>query len=499
MAMKATGEQRNCLDMFNEGDSMLVEALAGSGKTTTLRYVIARGRMYGKALYTSFGRKNIEEAKSKFPRDRVDVRTNHSLAFRGFGSTWEGEGRLVGRITPGNLAQLMGWSDRTFSPYANERTGAHMVMAALDKFMQSSDPAITRYHAMRAVAMRVTAASDARAYCDRVVMLAQEVWARMMRRGDRMPVTHDVYLKAWALTRPQLGYKHILLDEAQDSTDLVIGLLADQEDCQLVCVGDRYQQIYAFRGAVNAMDSFHITNCATLSQSFRFGHQIAAMANAVLEGFLESDMRLKGLPTIDSRLEAIELPFCVLARTNASLIGELMMGLVQRPNARLAVVGGVEDLEKLVKGAESLLRGERTWVAELAEFANWSQVVIASKEDAYKYLGPLVEMVETYGTDDLLANLAKVRGNERDESICSQVFSTVHKAKGREFPTVALSDDFVDCPSTPEEKKRLNWDPSEGNLLYVAVTRAREKLDISQCTAGLHAFAAFGNSASEAA
>jgi superfamily I DNA/RNA helicase len=65
------------------------------------------------------------------------------------------------------------------------------------------------------------------------------------------------------------------------------------------------------------------------------------------------------------------------------------------------------------------------------------------------------------------------------------VFSTAHKAKGREFPTVALCDDFTDLPRTPEEREK--WNPEEGNLLYVAATRAQLELDISHCTAAQHA------------
>lgn len=489
--MKATHEQRGCLDLFNEGESLLVEAAAGSGKTTLLRYLIHRGHLYGKALYTSFGKKNIEEAKAKFPKERIDVRTNHSLAFRGFGSTWKSEGRLDGRLTPGSLASFMGWSDQTFSPYANERVGAHMVLATVERFAQSSADAILREHAFPGVATRVRDRQMLGPYTDRIVMLARSVWERMMARRDRLPITHDVYLKAFALTRPQLGYKHILLDEAQDSTDLIIGLLSAQEDCQLVIVGDRYQQIYAFRGAVNAMDRFETTNTASLTQSFRFGHQIAMIANAVLEKFLESSMKLKGLPSIASTIGPIERPFCVLARTNASLVGELVGRSMAEPNARLAVVGGVEDLENLIRGAESLMRNERTWVPDLAEFSSWPEVIKASDEDAYKYLKPLVEMVESYGPPVLRQVLARVRGNELDESSCSQVFSTVHKAKGREFPTVSLCDDFVDCPATQEEKVRTGWNPEEGNLLYVAVTRAQMRLDVSNCTAALHALASF--------
>ena len=94
-------------------------------------------------------------------------------------------------------------------------------------------------------------------------------------------------------------------------------------------------------------------------------------------------------------------------------------------------------------------------------------------------------MVETYGPPELLRILGRAKGNELDEASCAQVYSTAHKAKGREFPTVGLCDDFTDCPEDPIEREK--WNPEEGNLLYVAVTRAQLGLDISHCTAAYHA------------
>jgi len=492
-SMKATEEQRRFLALFNEGESLRAEALAGSGKTTSLRYVVHCGQLHGKALYTSFGKKNIEEAKAKFPADRIAVRTNHSMAFRGFGSRWQSEGRLVGRISPGNLITLMGWSDAKFSPHASARTGAHMVLSTLDFFLQSADASITEDHAYRAIGSRVAAEADVRSFAGTLIALARDVWSRMMMRGDVMPVTHDVYLKAWALTRPQLGFKHILLDEAQDSSDLIIGLLMDQVDCQLCVVGDRNQAIYGWRGAVNAMDAFDTPNNCALTQSFRFGHEIASMANAVLSRYVSNPPSVRGFSEIPSRIGPIAKPFCILARTNSALIGELIHALVASPQAKLAVVGGVDEMVKLVNGAESLMRGERTWVSDLAEFANWNQVVKASEEEAYRHLKQLVEIVTSYGPPALLQFLARVNGNERSEAQCEKVFSTVHKSKGREFPTVKLCDDFADFPSTAEERKR--WNPEEGNLLYVAVTRAQLVLDISQCAAACQALDSYCASA----
>ena len=75
------------------------------------------------------------------------------------------------------------------------------------------------------------------------------------------------YLKLWQMSQPQLrGYDVIMLDEAQDCTECMRGILEGQlERCALVLVGDSHQQIYGFRLASDALvtmpasDSYYLT------------------------------------------------------------------------------------------------------------------------------------------------------------------------------------------------------------------------------------------------
>jgi len=480
--MQATPEQRRCLDLFNQG-SLRIEAAAGSGKTTTLRYLMVRGANHGRTLYTSFGRKNIEEARSKFPRT-VEVRTNHSLAYRALGASWQKQRRLQGRITALELAQLCGWRDYTFAPAAPVGVGAYAVLTTLQAFCQSADETLSPKH----VGAYFTPNHQRdRAFEHRALEWAAETWNRMMRSNDPLPITHDVYLKAWALQHPELGYDTVLLDEAQDTTELMVALLAEQRHTRLVVVGDRYQQIYGWRGAVNAMANFKTAAVGYLTQSFRFGPAIARAANAALATYAEADTRLKGLASITSRVGKVDEPRAVLARTNAGLIEELIKTQLRFPNDRFAVVGGTAELEALVHGAMDLMRGHRTTQRELAEFADWRSARTAAEDPSHAYLRPLVKLVNTYSPDLLLQQLLRAHGNERDETACRRVFSTVHKAKGREFESVALIDDFPErAPETPKQTVDT-WHTEEGNLLYVAMTRARRALDVHECPAALDA------------
>ncbi|MCK1493792.1 ATP-binding domain-containing protein [Bradyrhizobium sp. 180] len=62
-----------------------------------------------------------------------------------------------------------------------------------------------------------------------------------------------------------------------------------------------------------------------------------------------------------------------------------------------------------------------------------------------------------------------------DEERSDLTISTAHKAKGREWSTVRLMDDFLRSqPGKPTD----GFDPAEVRLFYVALTRAKEAVEV---------------------
>jgi superfamily I DNA/RNA helicase len=95
--------------------------------------------------------------------------------------------------------------------------------------------------------------------------------------------THDTYLKLWQLSKPQLPYKVIYLDECQDSTMCVFDIIKIQKTAKIILVGDARQMIYSWRGSVNVMDKIEGSVQCKLTKSFRFGQKIADIANNILQ------------------------------------------------------------------------------------------------------------------------------------------------------------------------------------------------------------------------
>ena len=74
-----------------------------------------------------------------------------------------------------------------------------------------------------------------------------------------------------------------MLDKAQEADPVILGLLERHRGARII-VGDKYQQLYQWRGAVNALSRLHSDSAElSLTQTFRFGAGVAAWANQVLE------------------------------------------------------------------------------------------------------------------------------------------------------------------------------------------------------------------------
>jgi ATP-dependent exoDNAse (exonuclease V) beta subunit len=96
------------------------------------------------------------------------------------------------------------------------------------------------------------------------------------------------------------------------------------------------------------------------------------------------------------------------------------------------------------------------------------EVVEYSKLDEGEDLRLMVKLIDEFGAETIIKALKSMQ-EEKDADV---VISTAHRSKGREWDHVTLAADF------PTESKC--GDP-ERKLLYVAVTRAKKTLDVSQC------------------
>ena len=109
---------------------------------------------------------------------------------------------------------------------------------------------------------------------------AKTMWKDRTNLCSSVLATHDTYLKLWQLSKPQLNAKVVYLDESQDTTPCVLDVVLNQTNAKIILVGDNRQNIYSWRGSINAMETTEAAEC-TLSKSFRYGQAIADTAKYV--------------------------------------------------------------------------------------------------------------------------------------------------------------------------------------------------------------------------
>jgi superfamily I DNA/RNA helicase len=484
-----TDEQRSIIE--TTGD-VAVNAVAGSGKTTTL-IEYARSRPAGsRMLYIAFNRSVKAEAERKFTQNGlkfVEVETMHSLAYRFAVRGKAYQVRHDGDYRPHELCGLLGLLPVSADAHSEVVLATHIQKYAAFFCNQAAEKVqdVDYRHSLTDAA--------ALAFADQhygEILAGTRRFLALMDKGE-CAITHDFYLKKFQLQQLFLGYTHILFDEAQDASPVMLDILMRQRPATTcVMVGDTHQQIYGWRYAVNALETVDFPRY-TLTTSFRFNEAVAFVAmqclrwkRHLLPAFGGAQIvGAGGTPTGSSR--------AVLARTNLRLLQSAIDLMESGDAKRLYFEGNLSSYTYAAEGASIYdvlnLFQEKTksvhhpLIRQMADFEELEHYAECADD---KELGMLIDMVKAYKAE-LPALLQRLRDQhlpDGDRHKADIIFSTVHRCKGLEYDEVALEDDFL-CESdvqqllaatethTDQSRARL---VEEINLLYVAATRTRDRL-----------------------
>ncbi|WP_307783132.1 MULTISPECIES: UvrD-helicase domain-containing protein [unclassified Streptomyces] len=473
--MNPTPEQREAIDSYGDGLDLVLQAGAGCGKSSTLK-MIARADRRRRMTYVAYNNPIAAEARRSFP-STVLCKTGHGLAFE----PRHGDRLRRPRQTAHHAAQaldvrsilgIIGATPTILTDLGGMKAMTskiimRMALDTLTRFCHSADPEIVQKHVPQFDGLR-----KARGEVVKLVLpVARAAWKDLQDDESVLNLNHDHYLKMWALSEPTIPTDVVLLDEAQDTNDVLAAVLLAQEHAQRIAVGDSAQQIYSWRGANDALAGFvRELNCPelTLSQSFRFGPAIAARANAWLR-LVDAPLRLTGWEAAESTVGPLDSPDAILCRTNAGAMGIVMEGLAA--GRKVALVGGGSAIKQLAWAAEALQSGKPTDHPELMGFASWDDVrQYAAEEDGS--LEVLVKLVDEHGPERIVSAADGLVSEQQAEL----VVSTAHRSKGREWPAVRIHADFR-APKADQKTGLVVLPREEARLAYVAVTRAREQLD----------------------
>lgn len=529
-----TEEQQAIIDTFLTGGDLVVQAGAGTGKTTVigmLAEVMAARGMYGH--YITLNKSVAEEVATKFTYGNVSSSTFHSLAFQ-IANVHPYIAPLVAKMineknpaTPSTTVSRMGIARhlgvekvltyRTFHESNKQIMGlpsaattvssiqlCHAALDALRTWCQTDDDTIGCEHVARPKTMPEDQFIDI--YAPVVVDIALHAWTTdILNPAGRLPFTHDYYLKLVCMARPRItdyfglpSGSVLFFDEAQDARPCVSGLLHAQDNLQLVAVGDSAQAIYGFTGARDALPAFSAnpgTSTLPLTTSWRFGQRIADAANETLD-ILDAPIRLSGNPTLgDSEVIITEKEenyafsdvSAILVRTNARLLNEAREQIAQ--SRKVYIATKLDELLDVIRDFKRIESGQKPITAELREFTGgMNQVLEYVNDETVDPGNPLKSLLTRFTTEGTAPTQHVIETCVKTENEADIVISTIHKAKGRQWPSVYLALDPDDITPGLNQHNRTVYDPhtrkmnSESRdalmLYYVAITRARDRLII---------------------
>ena len=486
--------QENIFEFIRHGvGNLVVEASAGSGKSYTLLKCLELIDNEQRILLSAFNRDIVNELKKKSKdMDNVHVMTLHGLGLS-----------MLQKNYPNEALELDEFKYRSYI-WSNINSISHIDLGSLSK----------RDHA-RYVENVFQYVSYGRCYlCQTekdlelieerydIDTLAdeKEVALDVMEWGKQNLSTIDftdmIYLPNMLMCKPYgLQFDWIAVDEAQDlsTAQREIVLKCRKINTRMLFFGDSNQCIYMFNSSdpasFNALKNLPNTISLPLSISYRCSKNIVNLAKTIVPSIEENGDGREGEVEYDVQLDKVEDGDMIICRNNAPLmqIYAEFLKMGKKCAIRGKDIGG--NLTQMVKKTKceklqrelysdgvfprlysSLLQG----VYELMGRYNvtFDDAVasssISSKYDMISTLEILSEGLKT--SDELIEKVKEVFSDKKKVGIS---LSTIHKAKGLEAKNV-----YVACASLmPSSSAKKDWEMrQEHNLMYVAYTRAKDRL-----------------------
>lgn len=484
--------QQGIFNFIQHGNgNAVINALAGSGKTSTIVNAVKLIPSTCNALFIAFNKEIVKELEKKLEGVKnVQVKTLHSLGFlmirRNLGTNIEIDEYKYRTFIKKNIKQL---SSADF-----DKMTTKLIQQYTDNVIQLCD--LGRYNLAQCEKdlLQVSARHD-------IPIIDDECNAvlNVLKWGKENTTSIDFTDMVWLpyeLTLNPIGlqYDYIFIDECQDlnAAQRELFLRCFRRGTRFIAVGDKKQAIYSFAGAdaksFAKLQSLPNTTTLPLPISYRCPKKVVNLANQFVDTMECREGAPDGEIVHNVSIKDIHDGDMVLCRTKMPLIKLYMrylrMGVksyVRGQDIGLNLLRMVDKTEQIMLNVSLQKDGvfarlyddlfeernrlmiKRGMDLEDATLSNQ----IMNKYDSIKALEILAEGLTS--ARDLHDRIENVFAESAD-GVC---LSTIHKAKGLEANNV-----YILCKTLmPSRLATQNWEKEqEQNLMYVAYTRAKYKL-----------------------
>ena len=484
--MKLTNQQQ---EILRSKGNIKINAVAGSGKTTTLiEYAKSRPKNSG-ILYLAFNKSVKEEARDKFSKyglSNIEIQTAHSLAYKHTVKKYRY--KVINAYKTYEIKELLDIKFSGKDPQGEYILASH-INRLFEYFCNSKFKSIDEVDYL-SILKDEQVKKFAKNFFKNIVAGTKSLFEKM-DKGE-IDVTHSFYLKKFQIDSPALKYDYILFDEGQDASEAMLDVFLKQNAVKVI-VGDTHQQIYAWRYAINSLEQVDYTDLY-LTQSFRFNEEIAFLAMKVL-GWKKLIMDYEPRNIWGSGKNGELKNKAVIARTNLALLQDAIVSVCkEKVYNKIYFEGNIGSYTYARDGASlydvlNLYNGNRKAIKDkiLRHMESFDDLQNYVNKTGDVELSIMYKVIEEYKNEipQLLNTLKEKHVAEGKKNEAEVIFSTVHKCKGMEYDEVTLLEDFISKDKILKQLETYGSDKldiqtinEEINLLYVAMTRTKSKLNV---------------------
>lgn len=484
----------------------VVEAVAGSGKSTTI--VSAAKLISGQGLFLAFNKSIAEELGRKLAGTSMTASTIHSHGFGAvrsavgrtrveFRKYWDmvrdiereaKSGRFFGGLLPQRAARAMTDKPRSFPA----KEIAKLIDLARLSLVDCELPEGDFSTEIGEIADRQGVQWDY-AFDGVVSRCVQRLMQAGMRDTRTIDFTDMVWLPVVLGYQPK-RYAWILIDECQDLSACALELIKSSiaRGGRCIFVGDRRQAIYGFAGADTSAFSKIVEFCGgktlPLSVCYRCPSAVIDLAKELcpeIEARPDAPLGVVRHIKEDMLGDEVREGDMLLCRQTAPLVSTCLMLIGRGLPARVkgkdigeGIVKVAKEAAELGGGFVSLHDGLSLWYTtqyqRLERKHGDNDEALADAADRLADQIACVEVIADRSRATTEMEFCSAVSEIFDDSRASVQLSTVHRAKGLEAARVfILRPELLGGGSrarSPEQREQ------ERNLEYVAYTRAEEEL-----------------------
>lgn len=481
MDFQPSAEQLKILESFNNSrDNLLINAVAGSGKTSTLRLIANQLDIedQAKTLYLTFSKRMVADIKPKLPQS-IEVRTFHSFGYQAIRRKYPGIQVNLDkyRILIQDYLRVNTGDRYNFHGLAVYQLQRLIEYIRLTRFvLGNSDPECL---------------GDILDYLDfeftgdygDLASLIRSVIHAGVRDTDSVDLADQLFFPAIGMSSLP-SFDTLLCDEVQDQNSCMLSIVnrMSEQNTRIVGVGDPLQAIFGFMGAdLNSFNrvqkTLKVNQVHTLSTCYRCFDEILEYAKQYTS--IQGTGKLGKINKIrDHELyKAVKPGDLVLCRKNAPLISIACELMSKKIPAQIEGRDFGKHLSDYVAKIEKMGYDFADFDLAIEELIKLKIKKSRNPEkkkmllDTKDCLLLLCELDEVNSFSDLKGFISSLFSENSDNMPINWVrLSSIHKAKGLEADRVFWI--LLEPLARLEEQGPQS---QEANLCYVALTRAKQE------------------------